>query len=95
MPVNAPAACCCALPARLHSEQLLQAHHTRTQTHNTCRGVGCVPIHNLMEDAATAEISRSQLWQWARHSAETREGRRVTADWALQLLGEETEKFRG
>lgn len=35
------------------------------------RGVGCVPIHNLMEDAATAEISRSQVWQWVRHGAKT------------------------
>jgi len=33
------------------------------------RGVGCVPIHHLMEDAATAEISRCQLWQWCRHGA--------------------------
>ena len=34
------------------------------------RGVGAVAIHNLMEDAATAEISRTQLWQWIRHGAE-------------------------
>jgi malate synthase len=47
-----------------------------------------------MEDAATAEISRSQLWQWVRHGARTREGRPVTAEWAVQLLGEETDKFR-
>ncbi|MDX1626331.1 MAG: malate synthase A [Wenzhouxiangellaceae bacterium] len=33
------------------------------------RGAGCVPIHHLMEDAATAEIARAQLWQWARHPA--------------------------
>lgn len=33
------------------------------------RGVGCVPLYNLMEDAATAEISRAQLWQWLRHEA--------------------------
>lgn len=33
------------------------------------RGVGCVPLYNLMEDAATAEISRAQLWQWLRHDA--------------------------
>jgi malate synthase len=35
------------------------------------RGVGCVPINNLMEDAATAEIARSQLWQWAHHNCST------------------------
>ncbi len=38
------------------------------------RGVGCVPLYNLMEDAATAEISRAQLWQWLRHDAKL-EGR--------------------
>ncbi|KAJ9527149.1 hypothetical protein QJQ45_025384 [Haematococcus lacustris] len=53
------------------------------------RGVGCVPIHNLMEDAATAEISRSQIWQWVRHSARTSEGKVVTADWVAQLLQDE------
>ncbi|GBF96400.1 malate synthase [Raphidocelis subcapitata] len=58
------------------------------------RGVGCVPIHNLMEDAATAEISRSQLWQWVRHGAATRDGRAVTAAWAVQILDDETDKFR-
>jgi hypothetical protein len=58
------------------------------------RGVGCVPIHNLMEDAATAEISRSQLWQWVRHRAATAEGRQVTADWVTALLDQETDAFR-
>ena len=33
------------------------------------RGIGCVPLFNLMEDAATAEISRAQLWQWVHHNA--------------------------
>ena len=42
------------------------------------RGVGCVPIYNLMEDAATAEISRSQVWQWLRHGARLDDGRVVT-----------------
>src|SRR5262249_43993238 len=31
------------------------------------RGIGCVPLYNLMEDAATAEISRAQVWQWVKH----------------------------
>jgi malate synthase len=44
------------------------------------RGVGAVAIHNLMEDAATAEISRAQLWQWIRHGAELAEGGRVTRE---------------
>ena len=43
------------------------------------RGQGAVAIHNLMEDAATAEISRSQLWQWLRHGAELDDGGTMTA----------------
>src|SRR5258705_3277898 len=42
-------------------------------------GNGCVPIYNLMEDAATAEISRTQLWQWVRHGARLAGGRAVHA----------------
>ena len=48
-------------------------------------GNGCVPIHNLMEDAATAEISRAQLWQWVRHNAPLGDGTGVT----LALIREE------
>jgi malate synthase len=43
------------------------------------RGIGCVPLFNMMEDAATAEISRSQLWQWVHHHAVLEDGRAVTA----------------
>jgi malate synthase len=42
------------------------------------RGSGCVPLYNLMEDAATAEISRAQVWQWIRHGAKLEDGCRVT-----------------
>ena len=42
-------------------------------------GNGCVPIYNLMEDAATAEISRSQVWQWVKHGVKLDDGRPVTA----------------
>jgi malate synthase len=41
-------------------------------------GLGCVPLYHLMEDAATAEISRAQVWQWLRHGARTDDGRPVT-----------------
>jgi malate synthase len=44
------------------------------------RGIGCVPLFNLMEDAATAEISRAQLWQWVHHKAVLADGRPVTAE---------------
>ncbi|KAI0476174.1 malate synthase [Xylariaceae sp. FL0804] len=57
------------------------------------RGVGCVPINYLMEDAATAEVSRSQLWQWVRHGVTTAEGRRVDKQYALRLLKEQTEQL--
>ncbi|KAK7952337.1 malate synthase [Apiospora hydei] len=57
------------------------------------RGVGCVPINYLMEDAATAEVSRSQLWQWVRHGVTTAEGKRVDKAYALQLLKEQTEEL--
>jgi len=52
------------------------------------RGQGCVPLYNLMEDAATAEICRSQIWQWIRHGEKTDEGLDVAANFA-RLLGEE------
>ncbi|KEY68697.1 hypothetical protein S7711_00571 [Stachybotrys chartarum IBT 7711] len=52
------------------------------------RGVGCVPINYLMEDAATAEVSRSQLWQWAKHGVTTAEGKKVDKDYNLKLLKE-------
>jgi malate synthase len=52
------------------------------------RANGCVPIYNLMEDAATAEISRAQVWQWVRHGARMSDGRTVTADMVKQILRE-------
>lgn len=57
-------------------------------------GTGCVPIYNLMEDAATSEISRAQVWQWVRHGAVLDEGRAVTAELVRAMLKEETEKIR-
>ncbi|MGH7520563.1 MAG: malate synthase A [Gemmatimonadales bacterium] len=53
------------------------------------RGVGCVPIYNLMEDAATAEISRSQVWQWIRHGAHLSNGRAVTQALVESIIAEE------
>jgi malate synthase len=57
------------------------------------RGVGCVPINYLMEDAATAEVSRSQLWQWCKHGVKTQEGKTVTKGYALQLLKEQADEL--
>jgi malate synthase len=58
------------------------------------RGTGCVPLYNLMEDAATAEISRAQIWQWIRHGAKLDDGRRVDAALCNALLEEELDKLR-
>ena len=56
------------------------------------RGVGCVPIYNLMEDAATAEISRSQVWQWVRREARLSNGRTVTQGLVESIITEEMEE---
>ena len=56
------------------------------------RSSGCVPIYNLMEDAATAEISRSQVWQWVRHGAHLSDGRAVTQDLVESIITEEMER---
>jgi malate synthase len=58
------------------------------------RGLGCVPINNLMEDAATAEISRAQLWQWAHHHASLADGRKVTVEMVRRLLDDEMNVLR-
>ncbi|MFN7924518.1 MAG: malate synthase A [Bryobacteraceae bacterium] len=52
-------------------------------------GNGCVPIYNLMEDAATAEISRSQVWQWLRHGQKLSDGRPVTAELVQATIDKE------
>ncbi len=58
-------------------------------------GRGAVPIHNLMEDAATAEISRCQIWQWIRHPGGVLDdGRRVSLEMVEQLIPEEMETIR-
>jgi len=58
-------------------------------------GNGCVPIHNLMEDAATAEISRSQVWQWVvSPKGKLDDGRKVTADMVRAIIPEELAKVK-
>jgi malate synthase len=58
------------------------------------RGTGAAAIFNLMEDAATAEISRSQVWQWVHHGAALDTGQRVTRDLVLKLAEEEMDRIR-
>lgn len=58
------------------------------------RGVGAAAIYNLMEDAATAEISRSQIWQWVHSASETVEGTPITPAFVRKIADEETDRLR-
>ena len=58
------------------------------------RGSGCVPIYNLMEDAATAEICRAQVWQWVRHGACLNDGRKVTNELVREVISEQSQKLK-
>jgi len=57
-------------------------------------GNGCVPINNLMEDAATAEISRTQIWQWLRYNIRLDNGEQVTKKYFFKIFNEELQKFK-
>ena len=58
-------------------------------------GNGCVPIHNLMEDAATAEISRSQIWQWIHHCAKTTDSNKtITEEYFIKTLEDEMDQLK-
>jgi len=57
-------------------------------------GTGAAALYNLMEDAATAEISRAQLWQWIRHGAKTNSGQLISPEFYAQLKEEEMEKIK-
>src|SRR6185436_6991551 len=59
------------------------------------RGIGCVPLYNLMEDAATAEISRAQIWQWRRHAAKLGDGRTVDSGLCRKMIDEELARLSG
>jgi malate synthase len=54
--------------------------------HSWLGGLGCVPIYNLMEDAATAEISRAQVWQWVKYRAQLKNGRPVTEGMVKEII---------
>ena len=57
------------------------------------QGLGCVPIYNLMEDAATAEICRAQVWQWIRHEAKMDDGRPITRELVAEFLAERKQQM--
>jgi malate synthase len=58
-------------------------------------GRGAAAINSLMEDAATAEISRSQIWQWVRHNVKLDDGSIITPELVRKILDEETARIRG
>jgi malate synthase len=58
------------------------------------RGTGAAAIYNLMEDAATAEISRSQIWQWTHSGSSTVEGDKITPSYVSKIADEETDRLR-
>jgi malate synthase len=57
-------------------------------------GLGCVPIYNLMEDAATAEISRTQVWQWVHHGARLTDGRQITPELIHETIPSQLQHIR-
>jgi malate synthase len=58
------------------------------------RGIGCVPLFNLMEDAATAEISRAQLWQWVHHDAVMDDGLPVSVEMVDEVIADELKRAK-
>src|SRR6267142_5471126 len=58
------------------------------------RGTGCVPLFNLMEDAATAEISRAQIWQWIHQNAQLQDGRKIDVALCDRIIDEELAKAK-
>jgi malate synthase len=58
------------------------------------RGVGAAAINNLMEDVATAEISRSQVWQWVRHGSQLADGQAVSVELVREIADDEMAKLR-
>ena len=57
-------------------------------------GNGCVPLYNLMEDAATAEISRSQIWQWIKNKVSMDNGSLITAEYFESILFQELDAIK-
>jgi malate synthase len=58
------------------------------------RGMGCVPIYNLMEDTATAEICRTQVWQWLHFNAKLDDERPITSEMVGSLVASELKKIK-
>ena len=78
------------------SEQALRANIAVSLRYldSWLEGLGCVAINNLMEDTATVEICRAQIWQWIYHSTKLLEGRTITRELFQSMLREETLRIR-
>jgi malate synthase len=63
--------------------------------HSWLQGLGCVPIYNLMEDAATAEICRAQVWQWIKHGAHLKDDRVVTEAMVKEIIHHRASELAG
>jgi malate synthase len=94
--VNVSAEDLCAVPAGTRTEAGLRQNISVGVRYleSWLRGVGCVPINHLMEDAATAEISRSQVWQWLKHQATLDDGQPLTGARFKATLRDELAKLR-
>ena len=85
-----------AVPEGTRSESGLR-HNVRVGVQyieSWLRGLGCVPLYNLMEDAATAEISRAQVWQWIKHKAPIDGGEAVSPERFRAIVSEEMDRVR-
>ena len=81
-----------AVPTGTITEDGLRGHGIRVGVQYLeawLAGNGCVPLYNLMEDAATAEISRAQIWQWLAHNAVLADGRKITTQLYDEILPQE------
>ena len=94
--VEVTAADLCCPPVGARTEAGLR-HNVRVGVQyleSWLRGTGCVPLQHLMEDAATAEISRTQVWHWIRHRARLEDGAVVTAELFRRILHAELDALR-
>jgi malate synthase len=85
-----------AVPGGTRTEAGLR-HNVRVGIHYLeawLSGTGCVPLYHLMEDAATAEISRAQIWQWLKHGAALDSGKTVTHDLVARVIDDEMGTIR-
>ena len=85
---------CLLGPALIDADPIAQDLGNRLEAPTWLGGNGAAAIHNLMEDAATAEISRSQVWQWVHNDVVLASGERVTKDLVREVLADTEKQLR-